>query len=123
MTVSSANLKNLLLALFLCVGMIGLSGAGTGPTCAAKAQKECGCCPMSPEETCCSVGDGPIPAETPIVPANSAQQQIFQAIQFARPVLLMLPAATPNEFSPASQRPSLSSAGRSVQALLCMRTV
>jgi len=119
----SANVKHLLLALFLCLGMIGLSGSGISPTCAAKAQKECGCCPMQPEETCCSAGDEPLPAEVPLVPAGSAQQQVFQAIQFARPVLFLLPAAAPAEFPQATRSPSLSSAGPSVQALLCLRTV
>src|SRR5688572_17757640 len=102
----SANVKHLLLALFLCVGMIGLSGSGIGPTCAAKAQNECGCCPMQPEETCCSAGDEPL-----------------QAIQFARPGLFMLPAVASAEVPQPTCSPSLSSAGPSVQALLCLRTV
>jgi hypothetical protein len=122
-TAPSTNLKNLVLALFLCLGMIGLSGSGIGPTCAEKAQKACGCCPMSPEETCCSAADERVPVETPIVPAGAAQQQVFQAIQFARPLLMMLPVAAASDFPRISQHPSLSSTGPSVQALLCMRMV
>jgi hypothetical protein len=78
---------------------------------------------MSPEETCCSTADEPVPVETPIVPAGSAQQQVFQAIQFARPVMLMLPVAASNDFPRISRHPLLSSMGPSVQALLCMRMV
>src|SRR5687767_6461171 len=120
--IASAKLKNLLLALFLCVGMIGLSGAGIGPVCAAKAAKECQCCPMQPEETCCSAGDEPVPAESPMLPANPAQPQAFQAVPFSRPVLFVLPVPTKISFCLEKVEPSLLSDGPSAQALLCVRT-
>jgi hypothetical protein len=121
---ASAKLKNLLLALFLCLGMIGLSGAGVGPGCAAQAAKECGCCPMSPEETCCSAAEDSVPQEVPAVPTGRVQQQqVLQAILFSRPVWLMLPASAPIEFPHGTVCPTLSGVGVSVQALLCVRTV
>ena len=120
---ASAKLKNLLLALFLCVGMIGLSGAGVGPGCAARAAKECGCCPMSPEETCCSAMEESVPQEVPAVPDGRVQQQVLQAILLSRPVWLMLPAGAPVEFPHGTACPTLKGAGVSVQALLCVRTV
>jgi hypothetical protein len=119
----SANLKHLLLALFLCVGMIGMSGPGAGPQCAAKAQKACGCCPMEAGDTCCSAADEPLPAHVPMVPETRGQQQAFQAILSARPILLMLPVVLPADFPRNARQPSLSSAGSKAQALLCVRTV
>jgi hypothetical protein len=119
----SASLKHLLLALFLCAGMIGLSGPGAGPLCADPAHQECGCSGMEPGQLCCSESDAPMPTQAPLLPQPSGYQQAFQAILIARPILCMLPVALPFQFPSESRSPSLSSTGRSLQALLCARTV
>lgn len=119
----SANAKQLLLALFLCLGMIALSGPGGGITCAERAQLSCGCCPMQAEEVCCSAPEEPIPVQPPALPDARGAQQLLQAIIFTRPLLVVLPAAVPADFPSQSFAPALSSAGPSVQVLLCVRTV
>ena len=116
--------KHLLLALFLCVGMIGLSGAGAGPLCPDTAVKECGCCPMAPGEACCSATEEPVPTQTPLLPENRPTQAGDQAVLLHRPLLFVLPAGAPQlTFSIEKTQPILSSAGVSAQAMLCVRTV
>ena len=119
----SANLKHLLLALFLCVGMIGLSGPGAGLTCVGEDLVECGCSGMAPGESCCSESNEPLPTQAPLLPQSSAQQQVLQAIQFVRPVLFMLPLPVAMDFPQDACAPALSSTGCSLQALLCAWTV
>ena len=119
----SAKMQHLLLALFLCAGMIGLSGPGAGPSCASNTGKECGCCPMEDSEPCCSATEESLPVEVPLLPETRAQQQVFQAILSGRPFLFILPALPPAEFPQATPRASVKSAGKSTQAVLCVRTV
>ena len=120
---ASANFKHLLLALFLCLGMIGLSGSGIGPTCTERAAKACGCCPMDPGETCCSASDAPAPEPTPVLPESRNHQQLLQAMIIAQPILLILPAGVPDAFPPIPADRLTRGAGPSPQALLCVRTV
>ena len=120
---SSASFKRLLLALFLCLGMIALSGPGIGPTCPERAAKACGCCPMDPGEACCSESEAPIQEPTPALPETRGNQQAFQAAFLSQPVELILPAIVPVTFPEVSSRRLTSGEGPSQQALLCVRTV
>ena len=117
------KLNHLLLALFLCLGMIGLSGAGIGRTCVPAPSAPCTCCPMEPGEACCSGEESPNPPETPLLPPTPANQGAFLGVLESRPVLMILPVSTPAEFPLEVSRAQLNSAGPSVQALLCVRTV
>ena len=119
----SANFKHLLLALFLCLGMIGLSGPGVGPTCTERAAKACGCCPMNPGESCCSQSDVPVPPPAPALPETRGHQQAFQAAFIAQRVLLILPVLVPASVPHAPAPRLTGGAGPSQQALLCVRTV
>lgn len=118
----STNWKNLLLALVLCAGMLGLSGAGIGPICVDKA-RACGCCPMESNETCCSAGESEPATPVPTIPDNRGAQQLLQALLFVQPVVFLLPPMAPADFPQDVVRPSLGSAGHGVQALLCVRAV
>ena len=119
----SANLKHQLLALLLCAGKIGLSGPAAGPMCVDPVHQECGCSGMEPGQVCCSESDAPMPTQAPLLPLPTGYQQAFQAILIARPILCMLPVALPIQFPLEARSPSLSSTGRSLQALLCARAV
>jgi hypothetical protein len=120
---ASASFKHLLLALFLCLGMIALSGPGIGPTCTERAAKSCGCCPMDPGETCCSQSDAPVPEPAPVLPESRGKQQAFQAVPFSQPILTVLPPIVPVSIPRISASRLTSGQGPSPQALLCVRTV
>jgi hypothetical protein len=77
---------------------------------------------MDPGENCCSQSAAPMPDQPIAPPGARSQQQAFQAILLAQPLLLVLPLAEPADF-PQSPARLLSSAGPSAQALLCVRTV